>query len=71
VQICNNLVVDSQKNKLVVAKRCQFHVVVEYIIQKLAAKNVVTQIQGNEPVIKGSTKARVRRLYSVQHQRKI
>jgi disease resistance protein RPM1 len=54
VQMCNNSVV---------AKRCQVPaVVMEYIIQKSVAKNVVTLIQGNEPVIKRSTEACVRRL---------
>lgn len=61
VQICNNSVV---------AKRCQVHgVVLEYIVQKSVAKNVVTLIQGREPVLKGSTEARVRRL-SIQSSTK-
>jgi len=61
VEICNNSVV---------AKRCQVHsVVLEYIIQKSVAKNVVTLIQDHEPVLKGSTEACVRRL-SVQSSTK-
>lgn len=61
VQICNNSVV---------AKRCQVHsVVLEYIIQKSVAKNVVTLIQDLEPVLKGSTEACVRRL-SIQSSTK-
>ncbi|KAF8662299.1 hypothetical protein HU200_056506 [Digitaria exilis] len=61
VQICNNSVV---------AKWCQVHsVVLEYIIQKSVAKNVVSLIQGHEPVLKGSTEACVRRL-SIQSSSK-
>ncbi|XP_047043524.1 disease resistance protein RGA4-like [Lolium rigidum] len=62
VQICNNSVV---------AKRCQVHgVVLEYIVHKSVAKNVVTLIQGHDPVLKAaSTQARVRRL-SVQSSTK-
>ncbi|CAL4982605.1 unnamed protein product [Urochloa decumbens] len=58
VQICNNSVV---------AKRCQVHgVMLEYIVHKSVAKNVVTLIKGHEPVLKAaSTEARTRRL-SVQ-----
>nr|CAB3466728.1 unnamed protein product [Digitaria exilis] len=44
-------------------------VVLEYIIQKSVAKNVVSLIQGHEPVLKGSTEACVRRL-SIQSSSK-
>ncbi|XP_066337544.1 disease resistance protein RGA4-like [Miscanthus floridulus] len=52
------------------AKSCRVHdIVLEYVIQKSVDKNVVTLIQGREPLLIGSTGACVRRL-SIQSSTK-